>query len=269
MKANRATVIRAEDVACVFDQDRIRELAHIGKLSATADLDRLGDAVREAVRDYARKVREPNVNQVHDEIEALHRDATGQRFEDVARRLESLPAGIRDYLNSRGSRPGFRACYGGSGVALPFPDALRDPEQRKRACEIVRRLCTAGGRIVPNGRRRPTGRRSREWQALLHAPDRTKHPPRRQAELDLVMWLRVACLHATGHPPAATAHHDHPGPFARMIKVILRIAGAGHANAVELINELHRRQRIHGAENKRRSPPVTVKVLIPPTSDVA
>ena len=57
------------------------------------------------------------------------------------------------------------------------------------------------------------------------------------------MHLGIDFLHAAEVPPPHTAHASNPGPFARMVQRILNLAGARHANAVELINELHRRRR--------------------------
>ena len=83
---------------------------------------------------------------------------------------------------------------------------------------------------------RPSGKRSRTWHTELHAPKKSPHFLKRQAERTFVMWLGIAWTEATGHRPAATANSDNPGPFAGMVQECLNLVGAPRANAVELIN---------------------------------
>jgi hypothetical protein len=56
------------------------------------------------------------------------------------------------------------------------------------------------------------------------------------------MHLQLAWLEATGKPPSLAASAARPGPFARMVGKCLELVGAGHADAVGLINELNRRR---------------------------
>jgi hypothetical protein len=155
-------------------------------------------------------------------------------YEEVAKRIERLSDPTRKLLNERSARP---------AAALEMPDleAFRDPMRRDEACENIARLCRIGA-CWKEGRRRPGGKRSITLVSMLHAPEPQQHPSRRKAQLNFVMWLRVAYVEATGEQPSLTANANRPGPFARMVQACLDEIRAG-ANAVELLNELQRRRK--------------------------
>ena len=69
------------------------------------------------------------------------------------------------------------------------------------------------------------------------------------------MWLRIAWFDATGEEASRTVDPGRPGPFARMVRECLILVGAGHADAIGLLNELNQIRR----EMSRRSalPPLT------------
>jgi hypothetical protein len=142
---------------------------------------------------------------------------------------------------------------------------VSDRTRRAEACKLLRLMCVSGGRIV-EGRSRPSGRKSRALQVTLNAPSRRRGFARRDAERQFVMWLQVAYLEATGRRPPRTARHAGPnrkvirkvgGPFVRMVIECLRLVGAPHADAVELIKDLERQRRQSDARRACRetSPP--------------
>ena len=200
-----------------------------------------------AARIYARDAREPNENKLHAEIAALHKAAESHDYELVANLLAALSPRSREQLNDRGKRPGF-------GFGLPMPQGLREPKLREEACTSVARLCRTGGGYV-DGRLRRSGKRSRTWRWRLYAPEPRSHFPKRQAERDFVMWVRLAWLEAVGEAPSATVNpgrgklrpngsREPAGLFARMVRECLRLVGASHADTVGLLNELARRRRL-------------------------
>jgi hypothetical protein len=234
--------IASEDICHVFNDACVRELA--SELPAGADLERFGEGVRAAARIYARDARIPTANELRAEIAKLQRAADRERHELVATLIECLTPRAHRLLNAREARPSI-------SIALPSPDLLRDPTERDAACASVARLCEYGGWYV-EGRRRPSGKRSRPgWRPLLHAPEPRRHFPKRDAERDFVIWLALAWHGATGKAPPRTADSRNPGPFARVVCKCLRLVGAGHVNAVELINELHRRRRVMTGERPK------------------
>jgi hypothetical protein len=235
-------------------------------LPGTADRQILAEGIREAARVYARDARTPSANELHDEIAGLHRAAEKRQFDQVAKLLEGLSTMVGDWLADRAGhincisagkrrRPRVSA-IGRNGkvirrkvtapqsIALPSPDDLRDETRREHACETIAMLCRTGGRCA-DGRRRPTGRRSKSWQWELYAPRKTKHPTKRKAEREFVGALREAWLKSLGKPPSRTADHHQLGPFARFVKECVRLVGAYHSDdaVAELINEVERRRR--------------------------
>jgi hypothetical protein len=232
----RAPIIEVEDVGHVFNDEQVERLAKSADLPPGADMATLAKGVREAARIYAGDARTPNANELHDAIEDLYKAAIDHRYDEVAVLLDNLSPRARDLLLDRGA-PNIR-------LRLPSSEALRDPRRLESACERVARLCRIGVERIP-GRRRPSGKRSRPVvRTLLQAPEPQRNFSKRDAERDFVMWLRFAYWEATGSMPARTARHADDsrdiGPFARFARDCLRLAGATHADVVDLINELHR-----------------------------
>ena len=226
--------IAAADIPRVFDDARIDALAAIGRLPAGANRKRFAESVREAARIYAKDARMPTDNELNAEIDALYRAAERKRYGQVADLLEKLSPKARELLSKRATR---------LSLQLPATEDQCKAARQERACEIVLSLCQYGGSYA-TGRRRPSGKRSRTWRPLVHAPKRTRHFPKRDAELNFIMWLQAAWLESAGERPSLAANPERPGPFARMAAEILRLVGASHADPVGLINELNRR-RIH------------------------
>jgi hypothetical protein len=228
-KATR--IIAREDVAAIFDDDRIRRLAT--DLPPNADLEAFGRGVREAVRIFVQEAYVPTRNEVHNEIAELWRAAERRRYDQVAALLKRLSQQACNVLNKRKLR-----------VGLPSFDALSDPAQRDGACAAIATLCQFGGRSV----RGPPSKGSRpEWRPLLFAPVSRRNFPKRDPERNFVMLLSIAWIEATGTGPSHTARHPNGGrklgPFAGVVRQCLDLVGAKDADVVELINELHRRRR--------------------------
>jgi hypothetical protein len=243
MKKRQA--IPVDKVPVIFDDDCVQKLAYIRKLPSDADLGMYAKLIRNGVRAFAHGARVPSSNDLHQEIKALYNAALREKYDTVADLLENLSPATRDWLNERYQRRSLR------GTTLPAAEDLRDPTHRKPA--LVVQLCSTGGKII-EGRRRPTGRRSRTFKPRLYAPEPRRHFPKREAELELVASLQIRDLHVTGCLPALTARHRSahrpPGPFARMAQKVLDLAGT-RADAVALINELNRRRR--EKEKQRRA----------------
>jgi hypothetical protein len=224
----------------IFSDDNVRQLVAQAKLPLLPDADllRFAAGLRSAAEIYIRDVRVADDNAVHHEIEALYRAAHRRRYEEAAEQIEGLSNRTRDFIKKRCARPSVP-------WRLPRADALRHSATRDDACLAIVSLLRVGGRWQ-EGRRRPGGKRSMTFVAALHAPKLQKHPPKRRAERDFIMWLQVAYAEATDQLPPLTANPERPGPFARMAKACLRQLGMEAADVVELINELHRRARLKG-----------------------
>jgi hypothetical protein len=244
--------IAADDVLRVFGDECIEQLAKIGHLPADADRYRFAAGVREAARIYACDAGRVTPGTVRDEIAVLYKASERRQYDRVASLLGGLSPQARAYLTMRLDLPGPRRAE----LKLPPIEALRDPAKRAEACEMIKRLCHIGGQFV-EGRKRSTGKRSITWQPTLFAPVPNKHPPKHETERRLVMHIRSAWLEAVGEPPTATVNPSRPDrPFANLVRECLKLVGA-NADAVALINELHRRrsserQRLAGLRRRQR-----------------
>lgn len=230
--------IAAENVPSVFDAACINRLANISKFPAEADLVRFGKGVQAAALIYARDSRELNANELHAEISALHKAAERHDHETLAKLLTALSPQARERLNDIGNPVDFN-------FELPDPDTMFDVRHRAAACERVASLCRYGGKWI-EGRRRPSGKRSRTWRWDLYAPAPSPAFEKRSAERAFVTWLRFAWSDATGQLASKTANPNKKGPFARLATECLRLVGAEHADAIALINgslEHQRRRR--------------------------
>ena len=150
----KVSAITIADVPVIFDDKCIERLAQIGRLPPDAKLQVFAEGVRRGVRTYTQAACLPSRNDVHHEVEALHRAADRDEYEAVADLLGKISSAARDCLAERLTRSSWR------GKTFPDAATLRDPAHQRRACEVVHQLCTAGGKRR-EGRRRPGGKRSR------------------------------------------------------------------------------------------------------------
>jgi hypothetical protein len=220
------------DVDQVFDDRAVCELAEIAKIPSITGRGILKREIQRAARLYLRDKQSPNVNAVYREIDSLHRAAEKRECEVVSQKFAELSPPARDLLELNATEE------------LPSQSdfvALSDQE-RDEVCDKIAARCRVGGGIV-KGRKRQSGRRSLTWKAQLYAPKPTPHFEKRKAELEFVIWLRAAWFDAKGKLPSSTANHESPGPFVRFVKECLKLVGAGHADAIGLINEANRRGR--------------------------
>lgn len=228
-------LIKAQDIEQVFSVECINQLAGACGLPTPIDLGKLREGICVAAHILVRETKLPNSNTISREIKSLHRAADRQHGQAVASLLQNLSPRTMELLESRASRLRTR---------LPVSKEVVHKQRGASACMKVARLCSMGGRYEEKGRLRPTGKRSRPpWRPLLYAPQSSTHFAKREAERNFIIWLKLAWLEAANQPPGETADPTKPGPFARFVKKCLKLVGAGHADAVGLINEIARRRR--------------------------
>ncbi len=95
-------IIAEDEVPRVFDTDCIERLAAICQFPPTANLFCFGEGMREAALLFARDAREPDVNQVHDEIAALWNvvdPARPPQWEAMTSALEALSPRTREIFS--------------------------------------------------------------------------------------------------------------------------------------------------------------------------
>jgi hypothetical protein len=235
-------IIGPEDVGGTFADNQLRQLVAKTKLKLPPnfDWDAFKKGVQEAAHIFVRDARVPTDNELRSEIGKLLKAADRRSYAEVAGIIESLSPRARAMLGEWGTCPSVN-------LVLPPPEALRDPERREAAAIAIATLCQFGGELVP-GRLRSSGKRSRPaLRPLLTAPRPRRAFPKRDAELDFVMWLQIAYLEAANEIPSRTARNPDKsrdlGPFARFARECLRLVGANYASVTELMNELHRHRR--------------------------
>lgn len=244
-RAKKVYALTIDKVPRIFDGPCMLRVARIGKPPPNADLKVFATILRHGLQRYAQFARAPSSNAVHQHIKALEKAASRGRYNRVADLLWSpLPAAeaARDCLSERLTTPAWR----GRGVTLPSAVALRDPNLRMKACELIQCLCTVSAK-PKKGRLRSTGKQSRSTIEVEHyGPIPSPHFSKRDAEYELITALQDACLRAGWELAkfAWTTNPGDPGPFARMAQEVLDLAGgnAKYADAVGLINELNKRR---------------------------
>jgi hypothetical protein len=251
------TLILAEDVETVFNDDCISRLAklsgldkEISRLTKRPGFDpgdyksRFGKGIRDAVRIYLRDAAMPNENDIHREIASLQQAAHFGRYEESFKLVKNLSAQARSLLLNRRKLP--------DTALLLDPSPLTDPARQRLASEKLAALCRVGAKLK-EGRKRPGDRRSEprwfivlgitaERQAFapdLYAPPASRHFEKRAAERTFLRWLRIAWLEATGERQRAhtAARTDILGPFAKFVCECLKLVGAEDVDGVALINE--------------------------------
>jgi hypothetical protein len=203
----------------ILDDKYIQGLAQQAKLSWAANIPLFAAAIRDAAQRCIAAMATPSGVMIRVEIGGLYSAADRHRYKETATRIGKLSKQTRAFLKRRGV----------AGLPIPEPKALVNRATRNGACKTIGRLLRVGMK--------------KGGKAVLYAPPPRQRPPRREAELDFVMWLEVAYLEATGMPPPLTANPARPGPFARMVQTSLDKIAPG-ANAVEMLNELHRRRKL-------------------------
>jgi hypothetical protein len=189
------------------------------------DIDAFCASLRKDFEIYARDRLRGNINQIHDEIKELYCAAERNDAGLTIKLFCDLSPEARDILEHRAQRR---------------PDLFSlDPAELSK----IAALCRTGGTWT-EGRKRPSGKRSRIWSPLLFAPDKDKNFAKREAERMLIINMQLTWLAAMGEAPATTADPRKAGPFARFAQDCFRLAGAGHVNVVKNINAVARDRKI-------------------------
>jgi len=223
----------------IFSPAIVKAIAKRSKLPAEADLAIFAECIRIAAVFYFQSVRLRSVKKRHDELATLYSAAEKRKYEEVAALLKDLSPIGRAQIEQRAHR---------RKIDLPALCDLQNIERRDSACESVAKLVRLGGHWKI-GRMRPSGKRSHTWQPVLLAPASPRNPPKRDSERAFIEGLQITWRVATKKEAARTASRERPGPFVRLAQECLRLIGARHADAVNLINDIERR----AAKNVRKA----------------
>ena len=253
MTSQSKTTINEDEVPQVFGDRAVTRLATKAGLPERTDTQRLAKGIRASAQQYALDADRPTPNTIRREIDMLQRAAGGRRYEQVARLLAELSEPTHELLARRAAniQSGSSSEDEQTAWSMPKPEQLHECASRNDACDMVYSLTVTGGYPV-KGRRRPSGNQYAKLQVRLYAPAPSRAEPRREAERTFVMCLRADYRDATDRMPPNTAHHDTPGPFARMVGECLRLARVPTTNtdddrvglAVQLINDFDRERKL-------------------------
>jgi hypothetical protein len=155
----------------------------------------------------------------------------------LADAFERLSEDARCSVVARGSRLRRR---------VPTASELRNPVTATAAAERLRSLIQTGA-AWKKGRRRAGGKQSQPTiDPSLYAPAVPPNRPPNEASRNLVLQLADAYQEATGREPPYTARRAfpsdpdlppaRPGPFARLVKAVLKLVGTPGVDEVELVN---------------------------------
>jgi hypothetical protein len=127
--------------------------------------------------------------------------------------------------------------------SVPTVPDLRDPVHGRKALSLLYGLCHRGAKWK-DGRKRPGGKRSRSRLEPLPVDTRVRRgQPSTFAEFLLCSHLGIAYFKATDRKPPRRVDARNPGPFLRLVREVLRLIGAAHISAVELIDPRRKRKR--------------------------
>jgi hypothetical protein len=164
-------VIRPEDVARVFDDARILELAKLlARLPTENDLTRFGESVRWAVQNYIARAAEPTPNALYREIAALHQAAERCEYDRLAALIEGMTSAARTMIEGRRrfiaeraeESARYRVRHGRAFACpeltwrIPDPEDLHNTARRERAAENFRPLLVMGAAF--HARKRLSGK---------------------------------------------------------------------------------------------------------------
>lgn len=229
-RKQRARLISRDDVERVLDDSAIQCLAQAARLPRRADLTRFGRYVRAAVHQYLNDANVPQPSEHRATIDSLARklrDALDDKpgaLEAAVAFFEAIPPATRKVLEDVHDPEN-----------IPTVRDLRDPVHGRKELVRLYGLCHRGAEWKA-GRRRPGGKRSRpRLEPLLIGPRVRPGRPSNHAEFVLCTWLAIAYELLAERPPPFQADRRNPGPFVRLVRDVLALAGAADVDAVEMV----------------------------------
>lgn len=228
----RAQLIKATNVDPVFNAETIRKLAQLARLPPDADLGAFGRSIRCCVRHFLDHAAVPQGGEIRGELQvfaySVKRVVTEwpKGAEAAAEGLKKLSSEAQRHLDDHAAP--YRS--------VPTRDELLDARCGRDAFSLLLGLLHIGAVWEP-GRRRPGGKRSRDkLQGKVIGPPIRRGRPRNTPEFHLCNSLGAAYWKATGKLPPLKTRADAPGPFARLVREVLRQTGTPSVDAVELVN---------------------------------
>jgi hypothetical protein len=233
-KTASRSLIAISDVESVFNDAIINELANILKLKYLEgdDFSRFAKSIRQDVRLFIEAKHRLNNPKLREAIVKLYGLTTRAEHHDdraaetLARAVDATPLEVWDWL----------ARFNPKGCDIPTAAEIVSPATRARAVQRLRLALSYGG-LMKDGRKRPTGRRSRSFAPMLRVPAIEPYRPRGEAEREFVRNLAFTYLSARGKSPPYQVDFQVRGPFSAYVHRCFELAGAPSGHVTSLINE--------------------------------
>jgi hypothetical protein len=238
------------EVADIFTDMAVSEIATTSGLPDTTNLAALGAMVREAATAYARDVHEPLMGAEIGQLESAVWNGCGLKASFL---LSCLSPAARKFLASHVALI-HRICDERAAEWLDRQSALLlHHDHQDAALQSLHTLIVRG--VQPHYRNRPSGRQSVTVRRIVYAPTTPVGRPRRGLERVFVSYLRLGYEVVTGKPAAQVANTARPSGCAKFVEGCLRLArvtlpkSASDAScpyleiAVSLINEIARNRK--------------------------
>jgi hypothetical protein len=226
--------------ATPLNDGRIRQVLRdaLSKQPSNFDFALFAKGVRKSACCYLEAIAEPTARQLRDELVTLYcaieralKTSADHHYDEVASRLQALSESAWEILDC-------------GWTPAPRPDAIRNTQEREKACRELFGRCAAGG-CFKEGRRRANGRRSRPTFQIDFKPALRRGQARRNAAMFFIFGVRLAFINAGGTAPRTAREYESrhhapcPGPFVRMVQLLLDMLSPKRVSAVEQINRLH------------------------------
>jgi hypothetical protein len=243
----RRSLISLSEIDQIFNESAIKELADALKVQEGA-YSRLAHNVRNDARFFIEAKGRLNIPKLRKEIARLYgfssRAAGGGKVTlQLARAVDAIPNDVREWL----------ARCSPEGRNIPTAAEILSPATRADAVDRLRLAVSFGGQEI-EGRKRPTGKRSRSVEPLLRIPayakredeqtdsgkqtsSKRKRRPRGEAERGFVQNLALTYTELTGKRTPDTASLRTPGPFAKFVRRCFELIGAPTGSVIRLINQ--------------------------------
>ena len=230
----------------LFSDAAIRKLAEDANLPPSADLSLFGEFVRTAAQFYLEEAGWASAAEIRADIAAIRRTVKPIDERNKARKPKQIISVLEKASSATLRMLKTRAEV--RGETFPTVDDILDRTRIKQAARILDMLTRAGG-YVKQGRKRPSGKRSKEYIVELYAPVSPKNFAKREAERAAIKRLRTAWRWAAaqGNPeveraipcnkPSKGASRENPGPFVRLTRGFFS-ALMVNVDAVHLINSI-------------------------------
>jgi hypothetical protein len=243
-------LIALSDVDQRFSYLVVNELAKGLGLATSADLTRFAQSVRNDARLFIQAKARPNNPQLRAVIKRLYvlnnRALRGDReAQQLARAVASMHSDVRHWLVR--CNPDSRE--------IPTAAEITDVQTRGNAVDRLRLVLGYGCNIKRDGRKRPSGKRSRSVEPLLRIPGIERNPktghknneplaefekegrPRAVAEREFIRHLSLTYLEMTGYGAPYCVNSEDRVPFSNFVHRCFELVGAPQGHVTRLINE--------------------------------